>query len=155
MLNPESIKLVDASSLSDAALELAATWSGGTVVNLADLKGSPFSKVTFDPKSVQTQNGNKTMGKTAKVEIGVLTSPTAALAASLRALEGKKVAALCTPKGVVSATHPYELIKNWILQIKGELNSGETSFITLFNDSVPTYDETDVIKELTALGGGE
>ncbi len=149
MINLLSIKVAEVEPNENFAA--SATYTGA--IELGVLKGSPFAKVTFDPKSVQTQSGNKTLGKTGKVEIGVLVTPTAALAASLRALEGKNVAALCTPKGTVDSTNPMIVIKNWMLQIKGEMNIGEPSFITLFNDSIPVFDEADLIQAVTALTG--
>ncbi|MBW7888392.1 MAG: hypothetical protein H3C35_08540 [Bacteroidetes bacterium] len=138
----EKIYIVGASAAADVDTisEVAAL----TTNDLGDLKGSPFAKVTFDPKSINTQNGDKTLGKNAKVEISALILPNDTIAATMRALEGTKVVAFCVPKGTVGAGNPIVVIKNWLLQIKGEFNIGEASFLTFYNDNVPILDETDI-----------
>ena len=134
----------------DTDWTLTASWA--TAIDLGELKGSPFAKATFEPKTILTQNGNKTQGMTGKVEASALVKLSDVSATSIRAMEGKNVALLCTPKGVVSADNPLLIIKNFLLQRKGEINVGEPSFITLFNDNVPVYDDTDLIQEIAALG---
>jgi hypothetical protein len=148
MQAPKSIKI--AQDDVDTDWTLTASWTGAT--DLGDLKGSPFAKATFEPKSVQTQNGNKTIGATGKVEASALITVSDTIATAIRAMEGKNVALLCTPKGTPGANNKLVIFKNFLLQRKGEINIGEPSFITLFNDNVPVLDETDLIQEIAALG---
>ncbi len=142
----KSIKIVQAADTTD--FTTAAAFAAGT--DLGDLKGTPFAKVNIDPKTVDTQAGKKTLGKTAKVEVNVVMPVDETLQTTLLGFEGKNVALLCTPKGAVSADNPYLVIKNFPLQHGTEVLVGDASTVKLMGE-VPVYDETDIIDRLAAL----
>ena len=93
-------------------------------------------------------------GKKGKVTASAIISVADTVAASIRALDGKKISMLGIPKGTPSETNPYMLVKNFILCRKGTIAAGEDSFITLFNDEVKVPDETDLVEEITVLTSG-
>ena len=121
-------------------LTTAAAWTAAT--DLGNLKGKPFLKVAWNQDTVDTQAGKIPMTLTATFETSTL-EVTSANIAALKAMRGTNVSLLATPQGTVSATNQIVIVKNFYLQLSGELNLGDASFIKLTGER-PVYDEDEI-----------
>jgi hypothetical protein len=130
-------------------LTLAASWA--TATDLGDLKGKPFLKVTWDNDTVDTQAGKSPLNLTAKFETSSFQIDSATMTA-LKAMRGMNVSLLATPQGTVSATNQIVIVKNFKLQLSGEINLGDASFVKLAGEK-PVYDEDEAFELLDAALG--
>jgi hypothetical protein len=146
----DTLKIVQNNKSAD--LTLAATWAGAGVLDLGDIKGKPFVKVTFDVDlSSDTQAGTKQYSSKSHMETSTLKLDSVT-AAALDAMIGQNVSLLATPAGAVSATNPIVIVKNFLLESAGEKNIGDVSYRKLSGDK-PVYAEADAYVELTAALG--
>jgi hypothetical protein len=117
-------------------------------VDLGNIKGKPFLKVTWDQEVVASQNGDQPLGLTAKMETSTLDIDAAAMTA-LKPLFGTNVSLQATPQGTVSATNPILIVKDFTLLRSGEIDVGDASSLKLHGNK-PAADEDEIYALVTA-----
>lgn len=124
-------------------LMVASAWSAAT--DLGEMRGKPFLKVTWEPDGkVESQSGERHMFLTFNIETSTLELADLTKLTALKAMRDKNVSLRATPFGTVSATNPMVIIQNFHLQIGGEINIGDVSFIKIMGKR-PAASEEDVI----------
>ena len=133
-------------NVAGADLAHIAVWAAAT--DLGHLKGKPFLKVSWDQDTADSQAGKVPLTLTGKFETSSLEVDDTTITA-LKAMRGMNVSLLATPQGTVSATNPVVIVKNFLLQLSGEIDLGDASFIKLAGEK-PVYDESEIFEILEA-----
>jgi hypothetical protein len=125
------------------------TWTGTPgPLNLGDLKGKVFMKLTWSDVTVDTQRGKQPQWIDAKMETDTLDVLTSATLTALQALRGKNCWMHCVPTGTISAANPAVNVKDFPLLLGGEIQIGDVSALKLTAEW-PAADESAIYALVT------